>query len=136
MDSPILIPVDDWRTFRIDEKGGQARLQIQVTGGGGMLFRIEPNCVHAIIEALEGLECMQGKPQAEPRYPQDVKTYRKWFFWTAQIGDTWYPKVDNPDEIDQPVTLPICPSEESAVQACKAWIDKQYVPEDDAGVIG
>lgn len=131
-EQPILIAVDDWRTFRIDEQGGQVRLQVQVSGDGGSVLRIEPDVVHAIIEALEGLECMQGQSQSSlDCVPDTAMTYRNWCYWVEEFSDGYQPVVFNDDTESTPFCLSPSPSHQAALKSAIAWIDRQYVSDDN-----
>ena len=130
---PALIPVDEWRTFRIEEQAGLAKLSVQVAGDGGMVFRIEPARGHEIIEALKGLGCMQGEANDPVEIPESAMTYRQWYYWVEERSYGLVPHVYNPDVNDKPLALAAYDSACASTQAAMGWIDKQYVPDEAGG---
>ena len=130
---PCWIGIDDQYTIYLDKAGAFTRFIIQAVGTHGIELRLS-RAKHQ--ELLDALEYMVEDADGQTRHPaQGVKSYRGWFYWIANVGTWWYPKVDHPDAIAKPVTLPICDSHEAALASCKAHIDKQLTTDDGPAVI-
>ena len=112
----------------VDTQGCAIRLVIGQVDDAGCVVRMERAVAQQLRDALTEALDEDGREELPA---QSVQSYREWFYWAAQIGNVWYPKIDNPDTLDGPVTLPMCASREQAIALCMAHIDKQHAPVDD-----